>query len=136
MRSGELRHLVTIQRPVYAVNAAGDSVITGWEGFAAVRAGIRHLTSNEADRFARLQTVVTHHVTLRYLPGVTSIMRLIWGDKILAIAEIGLDPTARKNLYLKCTELKPDTADDDPGSESYPGSSPSGPSGSAEVHHA
>lgn len=118
MRSGELRHIVTIQRPVYAVNAAGDSVITGWEDFAAVRAGIRHLTSNEADRFARLQTVVTHHVTLRYLPGVTSIMRLLWQDKILSIAEIGLDPTARKNLYLKCTELKPDTAGDDPGSGS------------------
>lgn len=118
MRSGELRHIVTIQRPVYVVNSAGDSVITCWEDFAAVRAGIRHLTSNEADRFARLQTVVTHHVTLRYYPGVNDTMRLVWGGKILAIAEIGLDPTARKNLYLKCTELKPDTADDDPGSAS------------------
>lgn len=118
MRSGSLRHVVTLQAPAYRTNSAGDSVIWRWEDVAVLRASVRHLTSNEADRFARLQTVVTHNVTLRYLPGVNDTMRLKWGDKILSIAEIGLDPTARRTLNLKCTELKPDTADDDPGSES------------------
>lgn len=122
MRSGELRQQVLLQAPVYGINAAGDSVITGWTDLAHLRAGIRHLTSNEADRFARLQTVVTHHVTLRYYPGVNDTMRLVWGGKILAIAELGLDATARRYMYLKCTELKPDTSSDDPGSGSASGS--------------
>lgn len=122
MRSGELRQRVTLQRPVYAVNAAGDSVITGWQDIGTFPARVRHVTTAEADRFARLQTVVTHHVTMRWLPGVNGTMRLVWGCKILAIAEFGVDPTARRQLNMKCTELMPDTASDDPGSASASGS--------------
>ena len=108
MMSGELRQYVTIQRPLYVRTPAGDT-LEKWVDLVSVRAAIRHLTAREADRFARLQVVVTHNLTMCYYPGVDETMRIKWEGKILSIAEIGLDPTGRSVMNLKCTELKPDT---------------------------
>lgn len=130
MRSGSLRHVVTLQSPVYRVNAAGDNEVASWLDFASVRAAVRHVTAREADRFARLQMTVTHNVTLRWMPGITGIMRLLWQGKVLSITEIGLDPTARETINLKCTELMPDSYID-PGSSSGSASASGSASSSA-----
>lgn len=110
MIPGTLRHLITIQRPRYSLSN-GDT-LERWIDLVSVRAAIRHVTAREADRFARLQVTVTHNVTIRFYPNIDETCRIVWDGKILSIAEIALDPTGKRILNLKCTELKPDTGEE------------------------
>ena len=106
MRSGALRHTVTIERETITLDAYGDQV-RSWTPVCNVRAEVRHATGKEVDRFARIQTEITHIVTLRWMDGIDETMRLVWQGITLSIEEIGLDPTARRYMVLRCCELHP-----------------------------
>lgn len=134
MRSGALRHSVTVERETISLDDYGDQV-RAWTPVCTVRAEVRHASGKEIDRFARIQTEITHIVTLRWMDGVDETMRLLWQGITLSIEEIGLDPTARRTMVLRCCELHPNPVSGSSSSSSS-SSSASGSSEESEAAHA
>ena len=80
MMAGDLREAVTIQVATQATNAYGESTAT-WATFANRRAAVEGLTASEAMLSQELATVATHTVRFRYVPGLTSSMRIQWTSR-------------------------------------------------------
>lgn len=80
MRAGDLRESITIESPTQTVNAYGESTAT-WAPFATRRAAIEGLTANEVMLSQQLATVATHTLRFRYVPGLTSAMRVVWTSR-------------------------------------------------------
>ena len=87
MRAGKLRHRVTIQEPIITQNDYYETVET-WQDFAMCDASIGPLTAREFFNAAQVQSDVTHKVEIRYVPGVTSAMRLLFGSRVLNILAV------------------------------------------------
>jgi SPP1 family predicted phage head-tail adaptor len=93
IKAGDLRESVTIQAPVEQTNAYGESTIT-WSDFATRRASIDGMKIDEMIAAQEQQTVGTHQVRFRYVPGLKNSMRLVWTSRspsrtldILAVTE-------------------------------------------------
>ena len=80
MRAGDLREAVTIQVATQATNSYGESTAT-WAAFANRRAAVEGLTASEAMLTQELATIATHTVRFRYVPGLTSAMRIQWTSR-------------------------------------------------------
>ena len=80
LRAGDLRESVIIQVATQATNAYGESTAT-WNVFATRRAAVEGLTASEAMLSQELATIATHTVRFRYVPGLTSGMRVIWTSR-------------------------------------------------------
>lgn len=80
LQAGKLRESVTIQRPVKTQNSYGETSIT-WETFANRRAAISGIVSRESVDSQQVGTVVTHDVSMRYVPGLSTEMRLVWSSR-------------------------------------------------------
>lgn len=89
MQAGLLRHLVTIEQRADAPDANGD-VVTTWTTFAAnVPAQVEPLSARELVAAQATQSQISATVTIRYLAGITSAMRLRRADgRIYNIAGI------------------------------------------------
>lgn len=89
--SSLLRHRVTLQQPVLTPDGAGGYTRT-WATVATLWAQIEPATQRGQSReiFAdqHLEPAVTHHVTIRYLSGVTADMRLLYGTRVFAILAV------------------------------------------------
>jgi SPP1 family predicted phage head-tail adaptor len=80
MKAGDLREAVTIQVATQATNSYGESTAT-WTNFANRRAAVEGLTASEAMLTQELATIATHTVRFRYVPGLTSGMRIQWTSR-------------------------------------------------------
>lgn len=80
LRAGDLREAVTIEVATQATNAYGESTET-WATFTTRRAAVEGLTASEAMLTQELATVATHTVRFRYVPGLTSAMRVVWTSR-------------------------------------------------------
>jgi SPP1 family predicted phage head-tail adaptor len=102
MEAGHLRHRITIQQPTIGTpDAVGESVPT-WGTFATAWADVATLQGREL-AFARgIAATVTHKVTLRYLAGVTSAMRVLFGSAVLSIAAVLDSENRNRQLDLLC----------------------------------
>jgi SPP1 family predicted phage head-tail adaptor len=80
LRAGDLRESVTVQVATQAVNAYGESTAS-WSPFANRRAAIEGLTATEEMRTEEIATMATHTVRFRYVPGLTSGMRILWTSR-------------------------------------------------------
>lgn len=108
VNSGDLREAVTVQVATKATNAYGETVLT-WAHFANRRAAIDGRTITETMNAEQPYTSGSYDVRFRYLPGLTSEMRLIWASRspnrildIVAITEKGM----REEHQLVCREWK------------------------------
>jgi SPP1 family predicted phage head-tail adaptor len=80
IRAGDLREAITIQVATQTTNAYGESTAT-WAPFATRRAAVEGLTATEEMRQEEIATMATHTVRFRYVPGLTSGMRVIWTSR-------------------------------------------------------
>jgi SPP1 family predicted phage head-tail adaptor len=80
LRAGDLREAVTIEVATQATNAYGESTET-WATLTTRRAAVEGLTASEAMLTQELATVATHTVRFRYVPGLTSAMRVVWTSR-------------------------------------------------------
>ena len=109
MRSGRLRHRVTIQQPVVAVNGYGERITT-WSTVAIVWAAVEPLRGREFFDAEQVQAEISHRVVLRYRSGITSTMRLLHKGRVLHIQSPPIDVDERhRELQLMCREM-PDAA--------------------------
>lgn len=106
MNSGKLRHRIEIQQKTATQDTFGAPVDT-WAEFATVWAEIKPASST--DRVAFNQATApetTHKVNIRYLAGVTSDMRVMFGSRVFEITAPPLNWDERnKELTLMCREL-------------------------------
>jgi head-tail adaptor len=79
LRAGDLRESVLIQSPVETTNAFGEATLT-WAPFTSRRAAIRGLRTDELMSAQGAYNVATHEVEFRYVPGLTTSMRLVWNS--------------------------------------------------------
>lgn len=99
---GRLRERVTIQQATATRNRIGETVQT-WGTFAEVWASVEGLSGREVLQSGQQQTEVTHRVRMRYVSGLTQLMRLSWRGRILEITSL-LEHNNRTEHELLCVE--------------------------------
>lgn len=87
MNFGKLRERVTVQIATGATNSLGETVLT-WSDSSSVWASVEGVSASEALANGQQETVLTHKVKLRYLPGLTQNMRFSWRSRTLEIVSL------------------------------------------------
>ena len=108
MRTARLRHRVTIQSPVVAVNGYGERITT-WSTVATVGAAVEPLRGREFFDAEQVQAEISHRVIMRYRTGMESTMRLLHLTRVLHIETIIDVDERHRELQLMCREM-PDAA--------------------------
>jgi SPP1 family predicted phage head-tail adaptor len=103
IRAGELRQRVTIQTAAAGTDARWGTV-EDWQDVDTVWAKVVPRAATEVTDAKGQQSTVTHDVTMRYRPDVTSKARLVWQGRTLEIVGV-VDVDARKReLSIEATE--------------------------------
>lgn len=103
MRSGLLRHEVTIQANV-ETQAADGSVARTWSDIATVAASIEPLSGREGLLAAQINPEVTHLVKMRYRDDVNSRCRLLFGARVFQVDSVLNTQERNIELVLQCIE--------------------------------
>lgn len=101
--AGDLRHQVTIQQRATTQDALGGPSTT-WTTLCTTRAQISPLNGRELLAAQAVQSEVSHNVVMRYRPGITAAMRLIYAGRIFNIHAVIDDNEAHRQLSLTCSE--------------------------------
>jgi SPP1 family predicted phage head-tail adaptor len=98
---GRLRHRITIEQSTETRDANGDRV-PAWNVFAAdVPAAFQSGPGREYLAAEAIRAEVAGRFNIRYLPGVTAQMRVLWDGLVWNIkAPPIVDPTARREMTL------------------------------------
>lgn len=102
IRPGELNERITIQQHSEGRNALGETVMS-WSNFADRWASVEGTTARESLAFGQQAIDITHKVKLRYLPGLTNKMRILWRGRVLEIISV-LEHASRSEHELICQE--------------------------------
>lgn len=105
MISGRLRDIITIKRPVTALNKSGENIPSWTDYLTDVPAGVRTPSGREYEQADQVKATITHNVTIRYNSGITPDMRIYWGNMVLEIVFIIADRTNARYQIMKCTEV-------------------------------
>ena len=103
MRAGSLRHLITVQTPTDTVDATGatkqtyGTLITAW-------AMIRPIRAKEYIAAGQVFTEMSHLITMRYYPGVTTKCRVQFGTRYFDIMSVANTEERGETLSLICRE--------------------------------
>ncbi len=103
MRSGALRHLVKIQTYTKSRDAYGEEIET-WEDFFAPHASIEPLIGREYLAAKQVQAEVSHKIRMRYIAGITSTMRIVFGTRIFGIVSIINVQERNREIVIMATE--------------------------------
>ena len=104
MRAARIRHRVTIQQPVVAVNGYGERITT-WSTVAVVWAAVEPLRGREFFDAEQVQAEISHRVVLRYRSGMVATMRLLHLTRVLHIQAIIDVDERHRELQLMCREM-------------------------------
>lgn len=100
--AGDLWARITVEQPTTSRNDVGETSLA-WSTYATVWADVEPLGGREAERYAETIGLSTHKVTIRYLDGLTSSMRVIYDGRTLEIGQI--NERERRWIHeLICTE--------------------------------
>lgn len=103
MRAGKLRHQITILQVSESRTGSGG-VSESWSTYATVWASIEPLNGREYLASQQRQSSETHKVRIRYLFGITTKMRVLWGSRTFDIqAVLDTDENGRETV-LMCVE--------------------------------
>lgn len=104
IHAGKLRERVTVQIASGTTNTLGETVLS-WNNSTAVWASVEGVSAREALALGQQETVVTHRVRLRYLPGLTQNMRFAWRNRTLEIVSL-LEHGNRSEHEAVCEEKR------------------------------
>ena len=94
MIAGPLRHKVEVQAPTETLDDHGGVTIT-WAKLADRRASIEPLTERELSYAAQQQSRATVRIRMRYVSGITSKHRILFGTTVYNIDGV-TNPDARQ----------------------------------------
>lgn len=101
MRTGSLRHLVTIQSPVKTKSLTG-AVGSQWELFRQVWANIETFKSIERQAANAAWPGADVKITMRYMAGLLPTMRIVYDDVIYSILGINDIEMRHREMELTC----------------------------------
>jgi SPP1 family predicted phage head-tail adaptor len=107
VRAGELRHLITLQTPSPATpDGDGGYTEDPWTTLATVWASIVPATARDLERVVAgtVQSSATHLVTIRYLAGVTTKTRVVFGTRLFSVTGVQNPEERNISLVLVCQE--------------------------------
>lgn len=87
MRTGSLRHLITIQSYTETVDSFGG-VTNTWAELIKAWASIMPLSGTEKYFSKEKHATATHQVKIRYFDGVNPKMRLLHGSRVFEIISV------------------------------------------------
>lgn len=110
MLTYRLRHRVAIQEQVETQNTTTGAMSIAWENvmldsdteLSAVPAEVLTGAGREFDQAGAIQGEIAARINLRWFPGLTQSMRIVWDTKIFNIRSIETDLTGRQEYRLKC----------------------------------
>ncbi len=105
MRAGKLRARVTIEQPDGEVTEGYNSssrVFVAWE--KDVHVEILGVSGGETFRGVKVEATTTHLVHMRWIEGLTTLMRFDWGGRKLNILSILEPDVRRRELNVVCKE--------------------------------
>jgi SPP1 family predicted phage head-tail adaptor len=103
MRSGPLRHWVTIRTYTKSRDAYGAEVET-WADFATTWASVEPLIGREYMAAKQISAEVSHKIRMRYIAGLLPTMKIAWGAREFEIVSI-LNVAERNNeVVIMATE--------------------------------
>ena len=106
LKSGTLRHRVTLQRKEQTQNPQTGALITTWATVANVWAAVEPLSAREFVAAQAVQSNVSVRITVRHRPGITAAMRILHDGKVYGITGVLADKdSGREYLTLPCEEL-------------------------------
>lgn len=107
MRAGWARHQIVIQAKTRVEDGGGGTAST-WAAIAngTVTASITPVSSNETFAGEQLQERVSHKIMMRYIPGVTTAHRVLFGTRVLDIQSVICPQEKQRDLILMCVERK------------------------------
>lgn len=109
MRAGQLRHKVIIQAKTVAGRDSKGGEVIDWVPFATVRANVVPLRGREYVAVRQAQVELQVRIEMRYLPGVTPVMRVLHGSAVYNIVD-AIDVGGRqRTLELMCAAEAPAT---------------------------
>lgn len=102
MKSGALRHRLTIQKVTEERDSLGQAIET-WSQFAVVYGSIEPMSGRERFLAAQTHAEATYRSRIRWIAGLTPKMRISFGEKIYHITYIA-DDGRRRELVLDLVE--------------------------------
>jgi len=103
MRAGNLRHRVIIQHLVETLDEYKTPTIT-WQDYATVWASVEPIRGREYIELQNTNSELTVRIRIRYLPGVTNDMRVLYGSRVFNIQSV-IDINERhREMELMCIE--------------------------------
>lgn len=106
MRSGTLRHRITLQQDAGTADSAGQ-VIENWSTWLANEpAEVIETGGSESLRGQQIDATATHVVRIRYRTGVTERLRIVWGTRVLGIVNVRDIDGRRRELWITAREVK------------------------------
>jgi len=104
VRAGDLRHRITIQQEQETLDQY-NTPTTAWQDVATVWAAIEPLRGREYLEAKNTTPELTVRIRIRYLPGVMSAMRVLYGSRIFNIKSVIDLDERHKETHLMCSEV-------------------------------
>lgn len=98
MRAGPLRNKITIQSVTETSDGMGGFT-EAWATYTTAYAEIKPVKGEEALEHKKLEHGLVHRIWIRYQPGITTKMRIVWGSRTMKI--IGLRNPDERNKMLE-----------------------------------
>lgn len=110
MLAYRLRHRVAIQEQIETQNSSTGAMSIAWENVVLdsnttlndVPAEVLTGAGREFDQAGAIQGEITARINLRWFPGLTQAMRIVWDTKVFNIKSIETDLTGRQEYRLRC----------------------------------
>lgn len=105
MKAGRLDQRVTIQRRTEEVDDWGQPLPSAWADHASVWAAVEPLSGREFIAAQAAMSETTARITMRWIPGIDSGMRVIHGADTYGIDTVIHLKSARRELQLMCKRM-------------------------------
>lgn len=102
--AGLLRHRVTLQAPPTGANIGGEIVAAPPTEVGTYWAAVRPLGVSENVGQEQVRAIASHEVTMRYVAGVTTQHRILFGTRVLNIVSVTDEDELHLELKLTCKE--------------------------------
>jgi SPP1 family predicted phage head-tail adaptor len=106
VQAGKLRHRVIIQQRASGENAYGEPN-GAWGTWKTVWAEVAPTSGVEREQDQQTSAVTSHRVTVRYINGLTTDHRILFGTRVLGIHEIVNTDERNIEQVLRCSEVMP-----------------------------
>jgi SPP1 family predicted phage head-tail adaptor len=104
MKSGKLRHRITIQSKVVSRDTFGAETIT-WRTEKTVWASIEPISGKEYFLAQQVQSEVTHVIKIRYYEGLRTDWRMLFGSRIFDVKSVINFQEQNVEMILMCREF-------------------------------